>query len=355
MSYISECPVTESAWNQRSVVKACSPPGNYHCVRTQDGGIRELCTHPIWMQAGKCPYYNKAGRLDSSNCRRRRTLKCPTAVYISNQVFKYPSCFPEKREVTTDLDKSLPTSFVQQNITLPVNHGPEESGGDNSALAALILFVLPLVLAIVIFWKRKEIYMWINNKQKRRQKMTSKKDSTDLPLDKERHDYDGDIEEGNIEKKTLLDNPEKTINENKDDMVIFAESPEGLQKMLNTLYNYTEEWSLSVNVTKTKIVVFRNGGKLRNNESWFYNNAELEIVNEFKYLDMLFNFNGKFLKTQKHAAEQGRKAMFAISSKLKRCGEENLNQFDLFRARAFSISSYNEIKNFQILDQTENN
>jgi hypothetical protein len=47
-----------------------------------------------------------------------------------------------------------------------------------------------------------------------------------------------------------------------DDMEIFAESPEGLQKMLNTLHSYTEEWSLSVNIPKTKVVVFRNGGKL---------------------------------------------------------------------------------------------
>jgi hypothetical protein len=52
-----------------------------------------------------------------------------------------------------------------------------------------------------------------------------------------------------------------------DDMVIFAESPEGLQKMLNTLHSYTEEWSLSVNIPKTKVVVFRNGGKLHKDES----------------------------------------------------------------------------------------
>ena len=64
--------------------------------------------------------------------------------------------------------------------------------------------------------------------------------------------------------------------------------------------------------------MFRNGGKLHHNESWTYNNVNLEIVNEFKYLGVLFNYNGKFLNMQKHAAEQGRKALFAISSKLKK-------------------------------------
>jgi hypothetical protein len=32
--------------------------------------------------------------------------------------------------------------------------------------------------------------------------------------------------------------------------------------MLDSLSNYTKEWKLKVNVQKTKIVVFRNGGKL---------------------------------------------------------------------------------------------
>jgi hypothetical protein len=101
-----------------------------------------------------------------------------------------------------------------------------------------------------------------------------------------------------------------------DDMVTFAECPEGLQKMLNTLQGYTEGWNLTVNIAKTKIAVFRNNGKLHHNKSWTYNNVNLEIVNEFKYLGVLFNYNGNFLNTQKHAAEQGRKALFAISSKL---------------------------------------
>ena len=51
-----------------------------------------------------------------------------------------------------------------------------------------------------------------------------------------------------------------------DDMVLLAEKLEGLQKMINSLFNYTQNWNLTVNTNKTKIVVFRNGGKLRDNE-----------------------------------------------------------------------------------------
>ena len=53
-------------------------------------------------------------------------------------------------------------------------------------------------------------------------------------------------------------------------MVIFSESVEGLQAMLDALYNYTEKWKLSVNINKTKIV-FRNGGILSDDEKWYYN------------------------------------------------------------------------------------
>ena len=95
-----------------------------------------------------------------------------------------------------------------------------------------------------------------------------------------------------------------------DDMVPFSESPEGLQHMLNTLSEYSAAWNLNVNTSKTKIVVFRNRGKLQRKDVWLYNNEVLDIVDEFNYLGMFFNNHGKFSKTQKHASEQDRKALF---------------------------------------------
>ena len=57
-----------------------------------------------------------------------------------------------------------------------------------------------------------------------------------------------------------------------DDMVLLAETPEGLQSMLHSLESYTNDWTLKVNVDKTKVVIFRNGGKIKENEIWFYDN-----------------------------------------------------------------------------------
>ena len=93
-----------------------------------------------------------------------------------------------------------------------------------------------------------------------------------------------------------------------DDMVIFSETA----AMLDTLYNYTEKWKLSVNINKTKIVVFRNSGILSHDEIMYYNGLQIETINSFTYLGVVLNFNGKFSVAEKHVAEQGRKAVFAL-------------------------------------------
>lgn len=53
-------------------------------------------------------------------------------------------------------------------------------------------------------------------------------------------------------------------------MVIFSETAHELQEMLNTLhvYTYTFVLCLTVNVQKTKTVIFRHRVKIHNNERW---------------------------------------------------------------------------------------
>ena len=62
---------------------------------------------------------------------------------------------------------------------------------------------------------------------------------------------------------------------------------------------------------KTKIVVFRNRGILRENEKWFLNGEGIELCNDFIYLGVLFYYNGRFTNTQTMLANQGKKAMFS--------------------------------------------
>jgi hypothetical protein len=102
-----------------------------------------------------------------------------------------------------------------------------------------------------------------------------------------------------------------------DDLVLMSETAEGLQNMLNALHGYCVKWNLVVNVTKTKLMVFRRGGVLKANEVWRYNNEHIDVVNVFVYLGLLFASNGKFLKTTQLLAEKGLKAGNMLMSQVR--------------------------------------
>lgn len=62
-----------------------------------------------------------------------------------------------------------------------------------------------------------------------------------------------------------------------DDTVLLAESSDDLQHALNVFENFCTEWKLTVNIEKTKIIVFGRG-KLKSSLKFFYNNIQIEIV-----------------------------------------------------------------------------
>ena len=55
-----------------------------------------------------------------------------------------------------------------------------------------------------------------------------------------------------------------------DDIVIFANSAEELQQSLDVLINYCNRWKITVNVSKTNVMVFRKCGMLTRNMAFFY-------------------------------------------------------------------------------------
>ena len=59
-----------------------------------------------------------------------------------------------------------------------------------------------------------------------------------------------------------------------DDMTIFSETAKGIQKGLNVLESYCNRWKLTVNIDKTKVMVFRKGGILQRNLNFYYNNRQ---------------------------------------------------------------------------------
>ena len=83
-----------------------------------------------------------------------------------------------------------------------------------------------------------------------------------------------------------------------DDTVIMANDAESLQSNLHYLSEYCDMWNLSVNTDKTKIVIFSKY-KYREKHNFIYKNTTIEIVEHFKYLGVIFNFNNSFVKHKK--------------------------------------------------------
>ena len=80
-----------------------------------------------------------------------------------------------------------------------------------------------------------------------------------------------------------------------DDTIILAESEDTLQKALVGVYEYCQMSDLSVNVDKTKVVIFSRG-KISKHRNFFFGSLPLEVVEEYVYLGMCFNYNGTYTK-----------------------------------------------------------
>lgn len=101
-----------------------------------------------------------------------------------------------------------------------------------------------------------------------------------------------------------------------DDIVIFSNSAEELQKGLDLLSEYCAKWKLKINESKSNVMVFRKGGLLPRNLKFYYEGVQLEIVKKFRYLGVVFTPGGSFTETQNTLAGQAQKAIFKMNKYL---------------------------------------
>jgi hypothetical protein len=97
-----------------------------------------------------------------------------------------------------------------------------------------------------------------------------------------------------------------------DDTLVMAESPEELQCALNAVNLYCNKWGLTINQSKTKVVIFSRG-KVRKKINFKIGDQAIDTSSEYCYLGVLFNFNGKPMKAIKDRITPARKAMFSLN------------------------------------------
>ena len=97
-----------------------------------------------------------------------------------------------------------------------------------------------------------------------------------------------------------------------DDIVAGADTVGRLQHIINVIANFCKKWGLIVNLSKTKVMVFRGGGPLRQNEKWYFDGKLLEVVSAYKYLGSIFTPKLVWSQCQKTLALQAQKGLFLI-------------------------------------------
>ena len=67
---------------------------------------------------------------------------------------------------------------------------------------------------------------------------------------------------------------------------------------LDAMQSYCNIWKLNINTSKTKIVIFSRG-KVRKYPKCNFRNSSIDVIDNFIYLGIVFNYNGKFGKAKK--------------------------------------------------------
>lgn len=141
-----------------------------------------------------------------------------------------------------------------------------------------------------------------------------------------------------------------------DDICLFSTTPAGLQNQINSLECASEKLGLSVNLQKTKIMVFRKGGHLSKYEKWFYQKSEIEIVNSYKYLGFTLTTKLSFDIALAEFAGRAKMITFQLLKTMWRLGSMDLSVFfKLFDAQVKPMLLYASeiwgLKRFDVIEK----
>ena len=126
-----------------------------------------------------------------------------------------------------------------------------------------------------------------------------------------------------------------------DDVASFSDTIIRLQHQINCIERFCLSVGMHLNLLKTKIIVFRNGGILKQAETWFYMREPVDVVSFYKYLGIYFTPKLVWSKTKDVLALQATKAVFKIFQYQRQFGQFCPNDiFKLFDSIVRPILCY---------------
>jgi hypothetical protein len=125
-----------------------------------------------------------------------------------------------------------------------------------------------------------------------------------------------------------------------DDLVIVGDHIGRVQRILDALSGFCVKWGLKVNMSKTKSMVFRNGGVIKKNENLYYSGIKLENVSYYKYLGVTMSTRLSWSPAQTTLAAQARKALHVINQVNIQCEYSYTTASDIFDKCIVPILTY---------------
>ena len=97
-----------------------------------------------------------------------------------------------------------------------------------------------------------------------------------------------------------------------DDVAIFSLLKEDLQKQISILQQYSNEWGLELNLSKTKIMIFNKQGATIRKFKFYFQGREIEIVKQYAYQGFTFIPSGKKHQRIENLINKPKKSWFIL-------------------------------------------
>ena len=114
-----------------------------------------------------------------------------------------------------------------------------------------------------------------------------------------------------------------------DDVASFSDTIIRLQHQINCIERFCLSVGMHLNLLKTKNIMFRNGGALKQSEKWFYMREVVDVVSFYKYLGIYFTPKLIWSKTKDVLALQAVFKIFQYQQQFSQfCPKEIFELFD---------------------------
>ena len=108
-----------------------------------------------------------------------------------------------------------------------------------------------------------------------------------------------------------------------DDLLLLAQTPIGLQRMLTRLASYTAENRLEINLKKTKVIPFQK--RLSSTCRWWLDGKRVDEVSSYRYLGVILDSRASFKLHKESMSGKSSALSFAFAALVKKVNSPNMN------------------------------